>query len=141
VDLARWRREDGFVREIVLYLAVVVVIAVVVFDSVSVMKAYLGVRQNASDAADEALNTYVQTGNTIMAENSASAWLKLHDAALVSGSFKLSPSFYGPDKATVTVGAKRDPHTYLFHYLQSVPWGIGDWFERMINPRSVQNNT
>jgi hypothetical protein len=106
-----------------------------------VMKAYLGVRQNATDAADEALHTYVQTGNADTARTNAASWLEIHDAALLAGSFKLQPSAYGADKATVTVGVERKPHTYLFHYLQSVPWGVGAWFERLINPRAVQNNT
>ena len=141
MDLARWRRQDGFVREIVWYLAVVVIIAIVVFDGVSVMKAYLGVRQNASDAADEALHSYVQTGNVVTANSSASTWLTLHGAMMVPGSFKLQPSAYGADKATVTVGVERKPHTYLFHYLQAVPWGVGAWFDRLINPRSVQTNS
>ena len=140
MDFAQLKRQDGFVREIVWYLAVVVVICVVVFDGVAVTKAHLGVSQNATDAADEALNTYIQSGNPGMAKDSASTLLKLHGSQMIAGSFELQRSVDGPDHATVTVGARRATKTYLLRYLEDVPWGVGPWFHRLLNPSAVESN-
>ena len=140
MDFGHLGRQDGFVREIVWYLAVLVIICVIVFDGVAVTKAHLGVRQNATDAADEALNTYIQSGNPGMAKDSASALLKVHGSQMVANSFKLRRSVEGPDHATVTVGARRATKTYLLRYLEGVPWGVGPWFHRLLNPSAVETN-
>ena len=141
MDFAHLGRQDGFVREIVWYLAVVVIICVVVFDSVAVTKSHLGVRQNATDAADEALSTYIQSGNPAMARDSASTLLKLHGSEMIKDSFRLKRSVEGPDHATVTVGARKSTKTYLLRYLEDVPWGVGPWFRRLLNPSAVESNT
>ena len=141
MKLAKLGRQDGFVREIVWYLAVVVIICVFVFDGVAVTKANLGVRQNATDAADEALSTYISSGDVGMAKDSASALLKVHGSAMIKGSFKLRPSASGPEQATVTVGARKTTKTYLVRYLQDVPWGVGPWFHRLLNPSAIESNT
>ena len=54
MGLSRWHRQDGFVREVVYTAAVIVIIGVMVLDIVSVVNTSLGVRQNATDAADQA---------------------------------------------------------------------------------------
>ena len=83
VGISRWRRQDGFVRGVVFYAAVLVIVGVLVLDAVSVVHASLGVRQNATDAADQALSTFVQTENPDMAMQSASTFLKVHDSILL----------------------------------------------------------
>ena len=94
--LSRWHEQDGFVRESILIAAIIVILAVLVLDTVSVVNASLGVRQNATDAADQALSTYVETENTGMALPSASTFLKLHDAMLVRQGSDLSPRHRRP---------------------------------------------
>jgi len=140
MTLARLRRQDGFVREVVWYLALIVIVAVVIFDVVAVTKAHLGVRQNAIDAADEAVSVYIQTGNPGMAQDSATVLLKEHGSVMIPGSFKLVPSAQGRDQATVTVGARRSTPTYVFRYFERIPWGVGDWFHKELNPASIETN-
>ena len=55
MGISRWRRQDGFVRGVVFYAAVLVIVGVLVLDAVAVVHASMGVRQDASDAADLAL--------------------------------------------------------------------------------------
>ena len=58
MGISRWRRQDGFVRGVVFYAAVLVIVGVLVLDAVSVVHASMGVRQDASDAADQALDDF-----------------------------------------------------------------------------------
>ena len=139
--LSRWHRQDGFVRGSILIAAVIVVVAVLVLDTVAVVNASLGVRQNATDAADQALATYVETENSGMAMASASTFLKLHDSTLVKHDSVLKPTLGGPTQATVTITAVRKPHTYVLHYFQTLPWGIGPWVHKTLNPRATETNT
>ncbi len=141
MKLTRLHRQDGMIRESVLYLAIFVVAAVIVFDGVSVTLAHLGVRQNAIDAADSALSVYVQNGSTNAAYNEANTLLKLHGSTMIPSSFRVQPSPLGLESTTIRVGARRTPHTYLFHYLQGLPWGVGSWFKGLLHPSSVQSNT
>ena len=122
-------------------LIAIVIVGVLVLDVVSVINASLGVRQNAADAADQALTTLIQTNNPTMAMQSASTFLKLHGSFLVKAGSNVATSVQGPGHATVTITATRKPHTYVFHYFQSLPWGIGPWFHQILNPRSTQTNS
>jgi len=139
VRLPRWRQQDGFVREAVQIAAVVVILAVLVLDGVSVIQTSLGVRQNATDAANQALTTYVQTESTDMAMQSASTFLKLHDAVLLRSQSALSKN-YDPSESRVTITASKTPHTYVFHYFQSLPFGIGGWFHKILHPQATETN-
>jgi hypothetical protein len=138
---SRWQRQDGLIRESLKFALVIVIVGVLVLDVVSVINASLGVRQNAADAADQALTTLIQTNNPTMAMQSASTFLKLHGSFLVKAGSNVATSVQGPGHATVTITATRKPHTYVFHYFQSLPWGIGPWFHQILNPRSTQTNS
>ena len=140
--LSRWHEQDGFVRGSILIAAIIVIVAVLVLDTVQVVNASLGVRQNATDAADQALSTYVETENSGMAMASASTFLKLHDAVLIKKGSVLKTADNGsPSQATVTITAVRTPHTYVLHYLQNLPMGIGPWVHKTLNPRATETNT
>ncbi len=138
MGLSRWHRQDGFVREVVYTAAVIVIIGVMVLDIVSVVNTSLGVRQNATDAADQALTTYVQTNNTGIAMENASSFLKLHDATLLRSRSTMVPAT-GPEPVRVTITAAKLPHTYLFHYFQSLPW-VGPWFHKILHPQATETN-
>jgi hypothetical protein len=142
VRLSRWHEQDGFVRGSILIAAIIVIVAVLVLDTVQVVNASLGVRQNATDAADQALSTYVETENSGMALASASTFLKLHSAVLIKqGSTVKAANSGPPSQATVTITAVRKPHTYVLHYLQNLPLGIGPWIHKNLNPRATETNT
>jgi len=139
VGLSRWQRQDGFVREVVYTAAILVIVAVIVLDVVSVVNTSLGVRQNATDAANQAFSTYVQTDNSGIAMTSASTFLKLHDATMLKGESHLTSSPAGPDQARVSITATKTPHTYLFHYFQSLPW-VGPWFHKVLHPQATETD-
>lgn len=129
------------IRESIKYALVIVVLGVLVLDGISVVSASLGVRQNASDAANQALTTFIQTNNAAMAMRSASTFLKLHGSILLKAKSNLTLSILGADHSTVTITATKKPHTYVFHYFQSLPWGIGPWFHKLLNPTATQTNS
>ncbi len=138
--LSRWQRQDGLVRGLIYFAAVIVIVAVLVLDAVAVVNASLGVRQNATDAADQALTTYIQTGNAGRAMQSASTFLTLHGSVMVPAGSDVTPSDQGTEHATVTITATRTPHTYVFHYFEGLGMGIGPWFHKLLNPRSTESN-
>jgi len=111
---------------------------VLALDTVSVASARLGVRQNASDAANQALSTYIQTSNTRMALESASTFLKIHGSYMIARDSEVTPSANGPEHATVMIAAGKAPHTYVYHYFEKLGWGIGPWFHTLLNPTSQQ---
>lgn len=138
---SRWQRQDGLIRESIKFAAVIVIVGVLVLDAVSVINASLGVRQNASDAADQALVTFIQTSNPAMAMQSASTFLKIHDSVMLAAKSNLRPSIQGPGQATVTITAAKKPHTYVYHYFQRLGWGIGPWFHKLLNPSATQSSS
>jgi len=140
VALSRWQRQDGFVREAIWAAAIIAIVAVIVLDVVSVVNASLAVRQNATDAADQAISTYVQTESTAMAMDSASSFLKFHNAVLLKSESKLVSSMTTPNQARVTITAAKTPHTYVFHYFQSLPFGIGPWFHKVLRPQATESD-
>jgi hypothetical protein len=139
VGLSRWQRQDGFVREVVYAAAILVIVAVIVLDVVSVVNTSLGVRQNATDAANQAFSTYVQSDNTDIAMASAATFLKNHNATMLKGESHLTSSAGGPEQARVSITAAKTPHTYLFHYFQSLP-GIGPWFHKILHPQATETD-
>jgi hypothetical protein len=138
---SRWQRQDGFIRELIRFAAVIVILGVLVLDTFSVINTSLAVRQNATDAAKLALSTYVSTGRPGMALTAASGLLKLHDATLVMARSKLTPATQAQGQTVVTITASKQPHTYVFHYFQKLPWGIGRWFHKILNPISSQTSS
>lgn len=141
MSLPRWRRQDGFLRGVIIFAAIIVIVGVVALDAVAVVHASLGVRQTASDAANQALATFVQTESRDLAMDSASTYLKLHNSILLKAQSTLQPSIQSPSQSTVTITATMKPHTYVFHYLQGLPLGIGPWFHRMLNPQATVTNS
>jgi len=141
VGISRWRRQDGFVRGVVFYAAVLIIVGVLVLDAVSVVHASMGVRQDASDAADQALSTFVQTESPDMAMQSASTFLKIHSSILLKANSTLQQSTEGPAQATVTITAAKTPHTYVIQYFQKLPWGIGPWFHHLLHPKATETNS
>jgi hypothetical protein len=140
VGLSRWQRQDGFVREVIYAAAAIVIVAVIVLDVVSVVNTSLGVRQNATDAANQAFSTFVQTNNTGIAMHSASSFLTIHDATLLKSESTLDSTVgTRPDQARVTITAAKVPHTYVFHYFQSLPW-VGPWFHKILHPQATETN-
>jgi hypothetical protein len=129
------------IRELITFAVVIVVVAVLVLDAVSVVNASLGVRQNAGDAADQALSTFIQTSSPGAAMQSASAFLKAHDSVMLKADSELKASNQGPGNATVTITAAKKPHTYVFHYFQGLGMGIGPWFHRILNPSATRSNS
>ena len=138
MGLSRWQRQDGFVRGVIYTAVALVVVAVIVLDVVSVVNTSLGVRQNATDAANQALSTYVQTENTGVAMMSASSFLKYHGAILLKSQSTLTSS--APQQARVTITAAKTPHTYVFHYFQSLPLGVGTWFHKILHPQATETD-
>jgi hypothetical protein len=141
VGISRWRQQDGLLREALIFAAIIVIVGVLALDAISAIHASLGVRQDASDAANQALSTFVQTESPAMAMDSASTFLKLHNSILLKADSTLQRSAQSPAQSTVTITAAKKPHTYVFHYFQRLPWGIGPWFHRLLNPRATVTNT
>jgi hypothetical protein len=141
VGLTGWRREDGLIREPLKYLAIVIIVALLVLDGIAVLTANLGVRQNASDAAQQALTAYIQTNSAPEAMQSAATFLSTHDAKLVVATSSLKPSAQGSSAAVVTITATRKAHTRLFHLLEAAPWGVGSWIRGLLNPSSTRSTS
>jgi len=137
---SRWQRQDGFLRGVITFAVIIVVVAVLVLDAIAVINAQLGVRQNATDAANQALSNFVLTSNPAVALDSASAFLKIHGSVMIRHESKLTPSAQGPGQATVTIAAFKKPNTYVLHYFQSLPGGMGRWFHKILNPHAVETN-
>ena len=137
---SRWHRQDGFVRGTILIAVIIVVLAVLVLDSVSVVNASLGVRQNATDAADQALSTYVETENTGMAWPSAATFLKLHDSILLRQGSASSRRPWARAVDRHDHGGAQAPHLRL-PLLPVAAMGIGPWIHKTLNPRATETNT
>ena len=132
-------RQDGLIRESIKWFAIVVVLAVLVLDAVSTLQGQLAVHQNATDAANDALTRYIQSGgNSGLSMDSASALLKERGAVYVTG--HIVPSASGAERAVAYITAKRSTHTYVFHYLTHAPWGIGNWFDKLLDPTATETS-
>ena len=132
------RRQDGLVREVIKYGAIIVVVAVVLLDVAAVIEAHYAVPQAATDAANAAVTRYVTTSDANQAQDEAKYTLSLRDMAMTA--FRLSQGT-GGGGTVAYVSDTKEVHTYLFHYFTGLPWGIGPWFTRILNPKATQENT
>jgi hypothetical protein len=128
MHIARLRRQDGFIREIIWLAVILAILAVVVLDGLAIFSAHQSVKGDAERAAEEAHMEYVQTPDLGTAKLAAQQYLIKSDKRLVAFS-----STTGPDGGTViTVKAKAHADTYAFKLLRYV--GLTKWVAQMTNP-------
>jgi hypothetical protein len=137
VQPSRLRRQDGFVRETIKYFAIFVVFLVMILDAVAVLQVQLSVRDNAKSAAQEAQQQFVSGGSTKQAQMAAKSYLDSKDARYISAT--VTPGVNGGDPV-VTVVAERSAHTYVYHYFEKLPWGLGKRVTNLLNPTAVENS-
>lgn len=131
---SRFRQQDGFVRESVTLLLIVVVIAVVVLDAVTLIQTNQTVKGNANDAALAAAETYVQTNDNDSALAAAKSFLADHNDTMLGFSWSNATG-----TMVYTVTAQRHAQTYAFHYLAKLPH-MKDWVERLLNPKATRSS-
>jgi hypothetical protein len=137
VQLARLRRQDGFIRGLVIWGAIIFVVAVVVLDLVTTIESHYGVKQAATDAANAALSDYVLSSSALEAQQRAKA--ELQDRGMYMTYFRITPNTSTGTVATVS--DTEEVPTYLFRYLTGVPWGIGPWLHDQLNPTATESST
>jgi hypothetical protein len=128
MHIARLRRQDGFIREILWLVVGLAILAIVVLDGLAIFTAHQSVKGDAETAAAEAQTEYVQTLDLGAAKLAAQQYLIKANSKLVAFS-----STTGLDGATViTVKAKAHADTYAFKLLRYV--GLKKWVNQMANP-------
>ena len=130
----RWRAQDGFIREILWFVLIIVIIAVVVLDGIAIFTANQSVKDGALRAARAAATDYVQTQNPSSAELAAKQGL-VRDNETLTG-FKVAVA---PDgSAVITVTAKGHADTRAFKFLRYV--GLKKWVDRVTNPTATRSS-
>jgi len=124
------------IRDLLKWLAVLVAVALVVFDVVATIQGNLVVRQAAVDAAEIAQSTYVQTRNDKLAMTAAKNLLSDRGDEYMDAT--IEPA--GAESAVVKVTAMREIHTYLFRYLTRLPWRPGRWCDGIVNPEVTRSS-
>ena len=137
MQLARLRRQDGFIRGLVIWGAIIFVVAVVVLDLVTTIESHYGVKQAATDAASAALSDYALSSNTFEAQQRAKA--ELQDRGMYMTYFRITPNT--ADGTVVTISDTKEVNTYVFHYLTGMPWGVGTWLQAQLNPKATETST
>ena len=130
----RWRAQDGFIREILWFVLIIVIIAVVVLDGIAIFTANQSVKDDALRAARAAATEYAQTQNPTAAELATRQGL-LRDNETLTG-FKVAMA---PDGSAVfTVTAKGHAVTRAFRFLRYV--GLKKWVDRVTNPTATRSS-
>lgn len=129
----RLRRQDGMIRDVVKYLALFVVVLVLILDAVAVIQAQVSVREQASDAADIARSTYVETGSERAAKTAAESYLLSHDSRFLSATLSTQG---GRDNTVASVTAERSADTFVYRYLVRLPL-VGERVDNALNPTAV----
>ena len=125
---ARWRRQDGFIREAFWLVLGLAIFAVVVLDGLALFDAHQSVKTDATTAASEAQTEYAQTLDLAAAKLVAQQYLIKANEKLVAFS-----SSTGLDGTTVlTVQARAHADTHAFKLLRYV--GLKKWVNQMTNP-------
>ena len=137
MKIADLHEEGGFVRDLVKYLALLVVVAVLVFDTISLIQVQRTVRVNATDAANEALTTYIDSGNTEMAKDRARTSVEMHGSTF--GGAEIVTSGGRTHEGMVKVTASRSADTYVFRYLAEIP-RIGEPLKDALNPTVTETS-
>jgi Tfp pilus assembly protein FimT len=128
VRCARFRRQDGLIREAIWLFVIIAIIAIVVLDALALFHANQSVRDSATAAANEARNAYSQTPSLAVAKLAAQTYLNKAGVTFVA--LKATPQTDGT--ITFTVTAKAHADTYAFKYLRYV--GLKKWVEKTSNP-------
>jgi hypothetical protein len=131
---SRWRGQDGFIREILWLVVIVVVIGVIVLDGISLFTSYQSVRDDAFRAARAAAIDFTQTSDQKSAELAAQQALLRSNEKLVK--FSYTTALDGSAVFTVTASAHAD--TYVFKYLRYV--GLKKWVNNMSNPSATRSS-
>lgn len=131
---ARWRTQDGFIREILWFLLIIVVIAVAVLDGLAIFWANQGIKDDALRAARAAATEYVQTQSPTSAKLAAQQAL-LHENEKLTG-FEVATAADG--SAVFTVTAKAHAETRAFKFLRYV--GLRKWVDRVTNPSATRSS-
>ena len=134
MQLNRFRRQDGVVREAIKYFAIVVIFMVVILDAIAVIQAQIAVRNTASGAAGQARTSYVEGEDAAQAKEVASSYVEAKESRFISAT--LSETANRAD-VVVTVTAQRTTDTYVFHYLTKLPWGLGERVDDLLNPTAT----
>ena len=128
MHIARLRRQDGFIREILWLVVVLGILAIVVLDGLAVFTANQSVTGDARTAATDARTEYAQTLDLGAAKLAAQQYLIKAHKKLVAFS-----SATGLDGGTViTVKARAHADTYAFKLLRYV--GLKKWVDQVTNP-------
>jgi hypothetical protein len=128
MHIARLRRQDGFIREILWLVVVLGILAIVVLDGLAVFTAHQSVTGDATTAAADARTEYAQTLDLAAAKLAAQQYLIKANKKLVAFS-----SATGLDGGTViTVKARAHADTYAFKLLRYV--GLKKWVDQVTNP-------
>lgn len=125
---SRLRGQDGFIREVVWIVVVLVVIGVVVLDGMAIFSAYQSA-DDAAKAAREARTEYAQTLSVPLAKLAAQQYLTR--SGLEMTDFKAVRTETGT--VMFTVQAQADADTYAFRYLGKIPQ-LEDWVQRTTHP-------
>lgn len=132
--LKRARHQDGFIREVLWLALVVVIVAVIVLDAMSLVNARRSVEDSAATAAREARNYYYQTQDVASAEDAAKSYLQKNSKDFVA--FETSRSLDG--SLVFNVSASGHAETYVFKYLGYV--GLRDWVDKGVHPSTTQSS-
>ena len=131
---SRWRGQDGFIRENLWLIIVIVVLGIVVLDGFSLYRTYQSARGDALRAAQAAAVDYAQTSSLKSAQLAAQQTLVRSNEKLVK--FSSTSSLDGSAVFTVTASGHAD--TYVFKYLRYL--GLKKWVNRMSNPSATRSS-
>jgi len=126
----RRHRQEGLIREaLYIFLGIAIVMAVLL-DGVAIFTVQQDARDDATDAASEARQEYVETGSVDQARAAAARHVEANDAEML-GFTAARPA--GDSAIQFTVTVQHHAETYVFKYLKYVP-GLDTWVEDMQNP-------
>lgn len=134
MQLSTFRKQDGFVRETIKYFALIVVIMVMVLDTIAVAQVQLTVRDNATVAASDAHDQYVQGSTWPQSQQVAASYVEAKGSRFISASMSGAAD---RQSTVISVTAERGAHTYVYHYFTKLPWGLGDRVDNLLNPTAT----
>jgi hypothetical protein len=130
----RWHNEDGFIREILWFVLVIVIIAVVVLDGIAIFSAHQSIKDDALRAARAAATEYVQSQSIESAKLAAQEGLLRDNEKLTKFT-----SATAPDGSVVfTVTGKAHAETRAFKFLRYV--GLKKWVDSVTDPSATRSS-
>jgi hypothetical protein len=130
----RWRAQDGFIREILWFVLIIVIIAVVVLDGIAIFTAHQSIKEDASRAARAAATEYVQSQSTSAAKLAAQEGLLRDNEKLTKFTVSTAPD----GSAVFTVTARAHADTRAFKFLRYV--GLSKWVDDVTNPSATRSS-